>query len=241
MIGSYFAKLNRIKHLIWLCGQDAKKGNRYVSRTRPAADELIAMSDFLQREFHSNHNIKPRHVIPIGVDATQFASQTNDRTLDILGVGSLIPLKQYDVFIEVINQLAQHIPSVKSTICGKGPENEKLRSMIERHGLEENVTLAGEIPHSDVLNNMQRTKIFLHTSNYEGFGTVCLEALYAGAHVVSFTRPMDKAIPHWHHVQNKEEMAAKVLELLQNEQTIYSSQMPYSCNEIARTMIGLFN
>ena len=53
---------------------------------------------------------------------------------------------------------------------------------------------------------MQRTKIFLHTSSYEGFSGACLEALYAGAHVISFCEPMKQKIDHWHIVKDEKEM-----------------------------------
>jgi hypothetical protein len=43
----------------------------------------------------------------------------------------------------------------------------------------------------------------------KGFGYVNLEALYAGASVVSFVRPMDEPIPNWHIANNEEGYAAK--------------------------------
>jgi hypothetical protein len=43
---------------------------------------------------------------------------------------------------------------------------------------------------------------------------VCLEALAAGAAVVSFTRPMKQPIRKWFHVKDKTEMIGKLKELL---------------------------
>jgi glycosyltransferase involved in cell wall biosynthesis len=63
---------------------------------------------------------------------------------------------------------------------------------------------------------MQRSKVFLHTSYYEGFSTVCLEALYAGAQVVSFVEAMERKIPHWHIVKSSREMIREILEILQS-------------------------
>ena len=241
LVGSYFGKYNKLKHFTWLCGQDAKKGNKYVKLIRPKADELIAMSDFLKREFYKNYSINPEHVIPLGANPDEFSDTHFNRDIDVLGVGSLIPLKQYDVFTKVISRLAVSIPAINSIICGKGPEEENIGLLIKALHLKNNIKLVGELPHKDTLQFMQRARIFMHTSNYEGLGTVCIEALYAGAHVVSFTRPMDKEIPHWHHVSNEEDMVKKVLDLLQSETTKYEPVSAYDASAIVKNIMGLFN
>ena len=106
--------------------------------------------------------------------------------------------------------------------------------------MQNNITLAGEKPHAETLRLMQRTKVFLHTSNYEGFSTVCLEALYAGCHVISFIKPMQHDIDHWHIVQTKEEMVCKALYLLNDTATQYKPVSAYSMDESARTIMNLF-
>jgi len=239
LIGSRFGKLNGLKHFVWICGQDAKRGNKYVRLMRPKAIELIAMSDFLKREFNKNYGVSPAHVIPLGVDGGEFSDTLFNRDIDVLGIGSLIPLKQYDVFVKIIYRLVNFLPEINCVICGNGPERSKLDTLISELQLKESITFMGEIPHRQALQSMQRAKIFLHTSNYEGFGTVCLEALYAGAHVVTFTKPMDIEIPNWHHVNSEEEMIIKVLELLQDDATIYESLCVYSSRDIAIAMIKL--
>ena len=134
------------------------------------------------------------------------------RDITILGVGSLIPLKQYDVFIDVVKEIIKEIPLTNAILCGKGPEEIQLQKLIEQYQLQDNIILTGEKPHTETLRLMQRTKIFLHTSNYEGFSTVCLEALYAGCHVISFIKPMQHDIDHWHIVKTKVEMIKKQLQ-----------------------------
>jgi hypothetical protein len=87
---------------------------------------------------------------------------------------------------------------------------------------------------------MQRAKIFLHTSNYEGFSTVCLEALYAGCDVISFVRPMHDDIDHWHIVNTEEEMVKKAIELLVSE-TDNTPVLPYVMDDSAKAIMRLFN
>ena len=80
--------------------------------------------------------------------------------------------------------------------------------------MENTISFAGLKPHDEILQYMQRAKLFLHPSAYEGFSTVCLEALYAGCEVISFCDPTGDAVPHWHIVHTTEEMTQKASELL---------------------------
>ena len=98
----------------------------------------------------------------------------------------------------------------------------------------------GELPHEQVLALMQRSKILLHTSSYEGFGCVCAEALYARANVMSFCRPMKAEIEQWHIVTDRNEMKEKALDLLLNPSTQYKSIKVYNIDEVAEKFRQLF-
>jgi glycosyltransferase involved in cell wall biosynthesis len=241
LLGRWFGKRYSISHYCWICGQDARKQNKWMKFIRPEAHELIAMSDFLVNEFYKNHSIKPQYVIPAAIDTMQFQSPLpSARDIDIMGAGSLIPLKQYDVFIVVVKSLQQKLPAIKAIQCGDGEEKAKLQSMVKTSELENNLSFLGEKPHKEILQLMQRTKVFLHTSNYEGFGVVCLEALYAGAHVISFCSPMEQQFPHWHIVHTAEEMMEKALELFQTPRTEYNPVLLYSMTDTAKSIMKLF-
>ncbi|HEY0177848.1 MAG TPA: glycosyltransferase, partial [Pedobacter sp.] len=182
----------------------------------------------------------PEHIIPVGIDTALFGTATADRDIDIAGAGNLIALKQYDVFLEVVRSLKEFYPDIKTVICGDGPEMRRLRLMISETGLENNVTLKGRMTHAEVLLLMQRSKIFLHPSAYEGFGAVCLEALYAGAQVVSFVKPMETAISNWHIAANKTDAVLLLKKILQGSATEYRSVLPYPIKDNARKMLEIF-
>jgi glycosyltransferase involved in cell wall biosynthesis len=240
LIGKFFARKNKRKHFCWLLGQDARKGNKHVRRVNPTGEELIALSDFIANEFYKNYRIFPLHVIPIGIDPSQFPTKAHQRDIDILGVGSLIGLKQYDIFIKIILQLKRIFPNIRAAICGKGGEQTTLKSLIISSKLEENVSLLGEKPHHEVLALMQRSKIFLHPSAYEGFGVVCLEALFAGAQVISFCNPANQKIDHWHIVKTEVEMIGKSVELLNSSSTDFTSVLPFPMDNTTKEIMKLF-
>ena len=78
-IGKYFGKRNNLKHFGWVTGQDAKKGNKYIPLIRPEPYELIAMSDFLSKEFYKNYAVKPLYIIPNGIDPSLFPVQSAEK------------------------------------------------------------------------------------------------------------------------------------------------------------------
>jgi glycosyltransferase involved in cell wall biosynthesis len=235
-VSSFFG----LKYFCWILGQDARKENTYVKRIRPAAASLVAISDFLVEEFYRSHHIQPQHVIPIGIDAGLFSSTTPVKDIDIIGVGSLSFIKQYDVFVQIIAALKRDLPNIKAVICGDGEAREQIEDLIEKLSLNENVTLTGFLQHLDALRLMQRAKILLHPSSYEGFGVACIEALYAGAHVFSFVQPMNHEIRNWHIVKTTEEMQMKALDLLKNANIEYNPVATYPIEGTARSILQLF-
>ena len=87
---------------------------------------------------------------------------------------------------------------------------------------------------------MQQAKILLHPSSYEGFSTVLLEALDAGAHVISFCYPFDKPVPHWYVVNSRDEMTARAIQILLDPNTEYKPVLLHSMDDSARAFMNLF-
>ena len=241
LMGRYASKKYHLPSYSWLLGQDAKKDNKYISRIKPNPKSLIAMSDFLADNFQKNFNIRPQHVIPLGVDKNLFTRPLGERPIDILGAGSLIPLKQYDVFIKMVIKLAVKRPYINTIILGEGKEHDRLQKMIDENNVSNNIRLAGETAHATVLDLMQQSKIFLHPSAYEGFGTVCAEALYAGVKLVSFVQPMKKEFKNWFIVETEMDMLKQLENLLDDANARYERVLVYDSEEIGRQILSLFN
>ena len=239
-VGNCYAKRYNLTHYSWLLGQDAKKGNKYFRWIDITGDSLIALSDFLAREVQKNYGITPANIIPVGIAMNMFPAETTKREIDILGAGSLIPLKQFHIFIEAVAFVKATMPDVKAVLCGTGPEMNKLQALAASLNLTGNITFAGEVPHDKVLELMQASKIFLHPSSYEGYGAVMSEALYAGDHVISFCKPMDKDFRHHHVVKDKNEMNNELVTILKDTKRNHERVLMYSIQQVAKNMISLF-
>jgi glycosyltransferase involved in cell wall biosynthesis len=238
-VGNYFAKKNHVAHYCWLQGQDARKTNRYPKQTGLSGGTIIALSDFLQEEFKRNHAVKPSLVIPAGVTIKEN-NHTGNHNIDILAVGSLIPLKQFELLIRLVASLKNELPGIRCILIGDGPEKGRLLKLISESSLENNIVLTGELPHAAVREMMTRSRLLVHPSSYEGFSGVCLEALQAGAHVISFTRAMNRDIPQWHIVKDEEEMKEKAVSLLKNPSLSHHAINEFDINTTTKQMMRLF-
>lgn len=240
IVGKKFAVRHQLKHYCWICGQDALKENKYPLRMKADRGELIALSDFLQQEFSSNHQVKPAWVIPPGIDHTDFTTAETKRDIDLLAAGSLIPLKQFEIFIETVAVLKRERPAIRAVLAGEGAEKEKLRDLARLFGLENNLEIKGEVPHPELIGLMKRAKVFLHPSRYEGFGVVCIEALQAGAVVVSFVMPMKEKIPNWYVVKNKAHMADMAAGFLDDHIPLQSTDPRFDIRTTVEKVAALY-
>lgn len=239
-VAEKFAQRYRLKHFCWLQGQDARAGNRYVDWTKTNGTRLIAISDALAGEFKRNYNIRIPHVIPLGLEPGIPTIENAERDIDVLGVGSLIPLKQYDFFIDTIKMLSAKTPGIRAMICGDGPEHGKLQARIEVLGLQKNIKLAGELPNNEILRTMRRARVFLHPSSYEGFATVLNEALSAGCHAVSFCKPMQHDLAQHHVVTSNRQMKDTVEVLLRDKNLLHQPTVAYTAAQTACEVVALF-
>jgi glycosyltransferase involved in cell wall biosynthesis len=243
LMGNQFSLKYGYPHYIWIIGQDAKKDNTLVSKIKPQPEQLIAMSYFLKTEFYKNHGIIPKYTIENGINEAVFpAFNAEERSIHVLGAGSLIPLKNYSLFVELIFELKKTFPLIKSMLIGGGEQFEVLRLKIEELELQNNIQLKGAVSHFETLQFMSQSKIFLHTSTYEGNSTVLMEALYSGCSVVSTCALSERAVPHLYIRSAKKDLTSKLKELLSIENQLPPSAIIFNTmNDSAKKIIQLFD
>lgn len=102
----------------------------------------------------------------------------------IVGVGRYHNQKGFDWLIQALVQLPQDIHLV---LVGDGPERESLTQLAKNLSLEDRVHLVGF--DTNPFRWMKRSRCFVLSSRYEGFGIVVAEALAVGVPVVSMNCP----------------------------------------------------
>jgi glycosyltransferase involved in cell wall biosynthesis len=198
------------------------------------------LSDFICDEFEKNHGVRPQYMIPPGIDPAEFQDPPPQRDIDLLAVGALIPLKQYEKLVGIVAEIKKVVPEIKVVIIGGGPEEQKIRARMRELGVRDNIILTRKIQHPKVLQLMQRSKLLIHPSSFEGFGVVCIEALAAGANVISFVKPMNREIEDWHVARTVPEMVQKIFSLLQNYRPSNALPSLFHIDTAAVTVMGLF-
>lgn len=104
----------------------------------------------------------------------------------ILWVGRLIEWKHPEHVIEASRALLERGYGVKLTIVGNGPLEGKLKDMVRGYGMEGNVKFISVLSPSGVRDLMEKSQIFVFSSDFnEGWGAVLVEAMNSACAVVA--------------------------------------------------------
>jgi glycosyltransferase involved in cell wall biosynthesis len=237
VVGQKFSRTHNIPHITTIMGQDALETNSYINkRSELLTDPIIALSHNHSNIFHASSGIKPSGVIPWGINHTEFPSRVKnegapDFAYDIIGVGNLTKLKNYELFIDCINSIKSDFPELKVGIIGIGPQHDLLQEKINQLDLSRNLILLGGKTRAEVLSIMAKSRVLLHTSSYESFGYVFSEALASGAAVVSFDVGWAAPSDQWRVAKNTEEMINSLKDLLSKKDLEFSSLVPHSIED----------
>lgn len=188
-IGEWLSKRNGIPHFTTLAGQDVLSSNwAHLKRLRPGREKrLVALSNFQQQVFRQTTGLEAGHLIPWGVEEalTPTALVWQARPIEVLGVGSLVPVKNWEKWLRVLARAALDRPQIQAVLIGDGPQRQYLQQLAEQLGLGQRVHFAGALTRQTVLSAMSRSKILLHTATFESFGFVYPEAAAQGCALVS--------------------------------------------------------
>jgi glycosyltransferase involved in cell wall biosynthesis len=125
-------------------------------------------------------------VVEPGTDAAPLAYAIRGATLKMLCVGALIPRKGHDVLFEALTPLPPrwHLTCIGS--LEQSPATvRQLRAQLQRLGLEQQVTLAGQVDAATLAWNYRQADLFVLATRFEGYGMAVAEALAHGLPVVS--------------------------------------------------------
>jgi glycosyltransferase involved in cell wall biosynthesis len=106
------------------------------------------------------------------------------RALRAAAVGSLIPVKRFDLFLRALALARRSVGVLGGLILGDGPERARLEALARDLGLTpDGVTFLGR--REDVPELLAGSDILVLTSDHEGFPNVVLEGMAAGLPIVT--------------------------------------------------------
>jgi len=150
---------------------------------------FIAVTDDIARDYRSRGAPERRvHVVRNGIlpgalDGIRVAEYSRGTPLRVTAIGSLIPVKDFNLLLRVARVLCKRGFEADFTIAGDGPLLPELEAEAAALNVAERVHFVGRI--EDVSELLARTDVLVFTSRSEGVPYVLLEALAAGLPVVA--------------------------------------------------------
>ena len=165
---------------------------RYVDRLFARnARAIVAISDAV-RAFHIRAGFPPEKLVTVrygldepparpSVPTPEAAGIPADAPL-VLAVGRYIAQKDHATLVEAFARVHAEHEDARLAILGWGPLEAETRARAAALGVGDAVLLTGRVEPAAWLD---RADVFAHTSRWEGFGIVLLEAMLAGLPVVA--------------------------------------------------------
>jgi glycosyltransferase involved in cell wall biosynthesis len=165
---------------------------RYVDRAfMHGARRIIAISDAV-RTFHERAGLPADKLVTIhyGLDTLPLTpSELTPREVGIpadaplvVAIGRLIEQKDHATLLRAFGEVNRRQPDARLAVLGWGVLEGRLRALVAELGLEQSVSILGRVEPRDWL---ARADVFAHTSRWEGFGIVLLEAMLSGLPIVA--------------------------------------------------------
>jgi len=131
------------------------------------------------RHFERFPLAKRLEVIELGLDTSAFPDLPRTRSgRSMVYCGSLETRKNVSFMLEVFERVVAADPNASLTIIGDGPDRQRIENQASSRNL--NVDFKGRLTHEEVISELQRHAIYLHTSTKESFSFALLEAKLSG-------------------------------------------------------------
>jgi glycosyltransferase involved in cell wall biosynthesis len=112
-------------------------------------------------------------------------------SVSLLGIGSLIPRKNWALAITALTHLPDH---VELSLAGDGSDRDELSRLAHELGVDQRVTFLGYVESVGPL--LDRADVIVHPSFAETFGYVLMEAAFHRKPVVVLDMPaMNEFVP----------------------------------------------
>ena len=173
-----------------LAGWKQKAWHKAAMLAYPLASEIVAVSGGLADSLSRFARLDPNRITVIHNPAYRARGDSTEQahpwTRDgkgpvIVAAGRLVEQKDFATLLHGL-ALVEH-QNLRAVIFGDGPLRPELEALITHLGLNERIALPGFV--SDITPSIVAAGFFVLSSAWEGFGNVLIEALGAGASIVT--------------------------------------------------------
>lgn len=179
----YLGKLFRKPFILILVGNDVD----FALKHKKIFKKLLFKAKWIGvRGTHSKNRINAvvknsqkifihHNIFPLNLEQT---SEKRNKDIDVLCVADFSRVKRIDIFLKVIAQLRKKRSLVSAVMLGGGWRGFFYKTKIKKMKLTDNVRFEGKV--DNVVSYLDRSRVFVMTSEAEGLPMSMLEAMSAG-------------------------------------------------------------
>ena len=142
----------------------------------------IFTKQFMEKSFGLNVTL-----VPHGIEDMFFAGDESpvktDGALKVITIARLLKWKNVDVILRALHKVKMDM-DFEYTIVGSGPEEARLKHLVEELGLSDRVHFLNQVEHSEIPGLLAKHHLFALLSYPETFGLVFIEAMARGLPIV---------------------------------------------------------
>lgn len=204
-------------HIVPFEGVSPAKRAIYIAAEKLVArqtDVFIGVSEAVGRSYVAA-GISRRgrvHCVRSGMDLARFQSPQlpadwrqllgvptgNARPRVALMMAAFEPRKRHVAFLQAFAKVADTMPDLKILLAGRGPEEARVRALVQELGLQDQVVFCGHRADPEALFAMADLSVL--TSQREGLPRVVVQSIAAGCPTLTQDLPgLDEVVDHRHN------------------------------------------
>lgn len=156
----------------------AFKGLRKITLPLYGLSEGFVFQTKEIQQFFNKKIQKRSTIISNPIDPSFFDNTKVKRENLIISVGRLTTQKNYPMLLNAFKTISSDYPNLKLEIYGDGELKKDIEKLKNNLGLQDKVFLMGKS--NDIKSKMQKAKLFVLTSDYEGMSNALMEAMALG-------------------------------------------------------------
>ncbi|MBL7473740.1 glycosyltransferase family 4 protein [Robertkochia sediminum] len=145
------------------------------------ADLILCKTRRTKESIPSKHQGKAEVCTDVAVElqdaCTLSGKVTFDKKVKYLAVGRLDPWRGFDLIIEAFKEVVAYSSDVHLEILGKGSDQQRLEALIAKHGLQDHVTLTGQVAMEAYKQKLAESDVILNPALKEGAVTVSFDSM----------------------------------------------------------------
>ncbi len=147
------------------------------------ADLILCKTEITRDLIPAKHRDKSVLFTDVAVENNATAINTNSKendTVEFITVGRLDAWRGFDLVIESFARVAKTNKKLHLTIVGKGADKQRLSGIVERLGIQEQVTFTGKVAMEEYYRLLAESDVVVNASLKEGAVTVSFDSMAMG-------------------------------------------------------------